>query len=324
MSLYRNILSQAFKTAWHNKYLWFFGLFAAIIGSGGFEIVGQSASSTSSTLVQFTEIFDKNFFSVQTLSNIKGLFLTQTLNVVILVLIYLLIFAISLFVIWLATVSQVAIVKSSAMAIAKEKHDFASSLKLGVKKFWPVFILNVLIKVVFFAMLFLVNLPLIIGMFNGSSKGLNVLYITGYVLVVPVLLLFSFIIKYVIAYVVLKNDDLNIAIARSWQLFKRNWLISMEMSLLQFVISFVISIVALLILSALYWPFALIASIAMQAVGVFGVLAVVVLGVLIAILFIAFVGAFDAVFQISAWIGLFIELTGKGAESKLQRIFSKR
>lgn len=323
MSLYRNILSQALKTAWHNNYLWFFGLFAALIGSGGFEVVGQSASSSSETLLRLSQAFDNDFFSLQTLQNIKDIFLNQPLNLVILALIYILILAIILFVIWLATVSQVAIVKGSAMSIAGEKHDFTASMSVGVKKFLPVFILNIMIKLVFVVMLFLVNMPLLIGIFNGQSTGLSLAYILAYILIVPVLLLFSFVIKYIIAYVVLKDDTLSLAIVRGWQLFRRNWLISIEMSLLQFIISFVVSVSAILVLSALYWPLALISGIAMQAIGVFGAMSILLLGALVAIAFLAFVGAFDATFQIAAWTGLFVELTGKGGESKLQRLFKK-
>ncbi len=35
MTLYRDILGQSLKSAWHNKYLWFFGLFAALLGNAG-------------------------------------------------------------------------------------------------------------------------------------------------------------------------------------------------------------------------------------------------------------------------------------------------
>ncbi|MEI8361015.1 MAG: hypothetical protein WCG01_02720 [bacterium] len=324
MSLYRNILSQALKTSWNNKYLWFFGLFASLIGSGGFEIVGQSASSSSETVMQIAQLLDKNFFSMQTLANTKDIFVNQPLNMAILILVYLIVFAIALFVIWLATVSQVAIVKGSAMAIAKEKHSFSSTIEIGTKKFLPVLMLNVMIKLVFVIMLFFVNLPLLIGVFSGQSTGLSFLYILVYVLVVPTLLLFSFIIKYVIAFVVLKNDDLGMAIKRSLQLFKRNWLISIEMSLLQFVISFVVSILAILILSAMYWPVALVASVVMSSVGIFGAISILFIAAVLAIMFLAFVGAFDSTFQIAAWTGLFVELTGRGGESKLQRVFRRK
>ena len=40
MFLYRDVLSQAWKNTWQNKYLWFFGLFAALLGGwGDLEIV---------------------------------------------------------------------------------------------------------------------------------------------------------------------------------------------------------------------------------------------------------------------------------------------
>jgi hypothetical protein len=40
MSLYRSILKRAWEISWKFKYLWFFGLFAALLGNGGeFEII---------------------------------------------------------------------------------------------------------------------------------------------------------------------------------------------------------------------------------------------------------------------------------------------
>ena len=35
MTLYRNIFSQSLKITWRYKYLWFFGLFSALLGNGG-------------------------------------------------------------------------------------------------------------------------------------------------------------------------------------------------------------------------------------------------------------------------------------------------
>ena len=44
MSFYRNILKQAWKITWRNKYLWWLGIFAALLGNGGeFEILFNNA-----------------------------------------------------------------------------------------------------------------------------------------------------------------------------------------------------------------------------------------------------------------------------------------
>ena len=39
-SIYRSILKQAVNIAWKFKYLWFFGLFAALAGNGGIYNIG--------------------------------------------------------------------------------------------------------------------------------------------------------------------------------------------------------------------------------------------------------------------------------------------
>jgi hypothetical protein len=320
MSLYRNILTQALKTALQSKYLWFFGLFAALIGSGGFEIIGQSFTSSSDSFLGVAELIRSGQLGSGFFTNLSEIASSQPKNLVIMVFVYLIILSVALFITWLSTVSQIAIVKGSAMSISGGKHDFSSGMNDGTAKFWPVLALNILIKLLIVFVLFLVNLPLLFGGFSG---GLAWLYFMAYIVAVPMLILASFVIKYVIAYVVLKNDSLNLAVTRGFRLFKKNWIISIEMSLLQFLISFLVTVLALLVLSVLYVPLAFLAAIMLKAFGIFAGLAVFIVGLALAILLLVFIGSFDAVFQIAAWTGLFIELTGRGGESKIERVLSK-
>lgn len=323
MPLYRKILSRAFFASWQNKYLWFFGLFAAIVGSGGYEIIGQSLSSSSVSVEVINNLmsagaFDPNFFH-----NLTKIAMEQPLSLLAIFAVFSIIITASIFILWLATVSQVAIVNNYTLITAGKSNSFQLGFSAGIKNFWSVFILNLVEKIVVLLVLLVVNLPLIFGLFFSRNIFTSVTYVALFVVLVPTLLVFSLLIKYAIAYVVIKNDTIFMSLRRAYQLFKDNWIVSFEMACLMFIVSFAFAFLIIILVSVYVLPFSFIVGLSGLSVGPLVSMLIIFVLAFVGLLFLATAGSFMSVLQISAWTDLFIEITGRGGESKIVRLFSK-
>jgi len=124
----------------------------------------------------------------------------------------------------------------------KKKEDILTiraGLTSGHKKFWSVLGLNVIIKLLINAVLFLSTLPLLLIAVKDS--GWFVLaYVILFIIFLPIAISLSLMLKYAIAYSVLENEKFIISVEKGWKLFINNWLISLEMSIVLFIINFLV------------------------------------------------------------------------------------
>ena len=118
----------------------------------------------------------------------------------------------------------------------------------------------------------------------------------------------------------LKEQEKSLKIQRGWSLFINNWLISLEMAIVLFLASFLVGLIVILLLLILAVPFAFLALALNYLTSFVGFWLVVILALIIFITIIVISGAMLTTFQISAWTGLFVELSGAGGTSKLIRI----
>ncbi len=327
MFLYRNILSQAWKITWRYRYLWFFGLFAALLGNGGeMEIVLNGFDGGSSNIIPGLQslhgLLQIDFFSVHTLDNIGQLLINDPATLLVSLAIFLLIIFLTAFIVWLVIISQGALVHNAARVISGKKHDFKSGLEAGMKKFWPVFGLNATVKIIIYILLLIVSLPVLAETYRSTAT-ISLSFVILFLIFVPLSVVLSFVVKYAVAYAVIKGNHFIDAIRLSWRLFTRNWLVSVEMAFLLFFINLLAGLCLLFLIFVLAIPFLFVALVFIKSGLFFSFWAVVILAMILFLLIIMFVGACLAVFQISSWTGLFIELTGRGGTSKLTRIFSR-
>src|SRR3989339_64372 len=174
---YTNILKQSWDITWKNKYLWFFGLFAALLGNGGdLDIIVRGFDHDNKFFMfgwqQFSQtgIFNKNIFANIALLSVKEpLTLFLSLGT-------LLIFTFMVgFLIWMIISSQIAIVSNSVRIITGKKH----SIKKGEENFWKVFILNMLLKLsIFFIFSFI-----LFALFIKEAMLQSVIYVVLFILV---------------------------------------------------------------------------------------------------------------------------------------------
>lgn len=325
MFSYRLIIKQALNIAWSHKYLWLFGLFATIVAaSGSFEYQFLSGSIQSgilenpyfyaTSIIIALEALGLFILGIVDLFKYDVLTIINTFTVLIIVLTILVSF------IWLSISSQGALVASSHKLISSKKKISSLSIRkfltIGHQKFWPVLGLNILVKVATIIILSVISLPLIY-LISKYSVSLTLVYTFAFIILVPLVVAVSFMIKYAIAYIILDDEDFFDAIIKSWIMFKNNWLVSIEMGIILFLISFLVGFLLVIGLSVIVLPYLIFAI-------DYSMIALIVILAIISLFLILIVGSFLTTFQITAWTNIFMELKKGNGQAKLERVFNRR
>jgi hypothetical protein len=325
MFSYRSILKQAWLIAWKHKYLWFFGLFASLAVAGGsmeYQFVTQGlgqglingSSQSLNGLLALSDIWQTFWLGIVTLFSQDIITILNILTILLLVLTLIAVF------IWLAISSQAALVDNVKKIITTKKNlnilSIRDGLTSGSRYFWPVLGLNVLIKILISFVFLIICLPLLF-MALSDSYWFVVAYIILFVIFIPIAVSLSLIIKYAISYNVLEKQTMIKSLENGWKLFKKNWLISLEVAIILFVINFLSSFVLLVIVSILFFPL-LFLSILFSISWLSFLLLLLIL--FVAILF----GSLLTTFQITSWTNLYLHLKENKGLAKLERIFQKK
>lgn len=327
MSLYRNILKKAWEITWHNKYLWFFGLFVALLGNGGeFEIISRSfdINSSESILPSLKDLAATGIFTKGALANIAQLAVNDPFNLLFVIVLLLVIAALVCFVIWLTIVGQGGLVNNAANIITGKSHNLKGGIMVGIKKFWPVFSMNVIIKAIIYLIFITIGLPVVISLSKSSALAASIVFIVSFLIFIPIAIVLSFIIKYAIGYLIIKENKFFESLKMGWNLFLKNWLISLEMAFILFFINFFVGLALIMILLIFSIPFMFLAMVLIKTELYFNFWIIMMLALVVLLAIIALVGSALATFQTSAWIGLYIELIGKGGIPKIVRLFDKK
>jgi hypothetical protein len=320
---YRKIFKSAWRISWKNKWLWFFGFFATFLGGGTlYETVIRSFSNLSegrSIFYTLKEYANTSLLSVFSWTKIVDIWQTDK-AVLIVSLFSILILAIlaTVFII-LAIVSQSGLVKSSVLLHEKRKVKFKDAFSQASKKFWPVFGMNVLMKIVFLGVIlflaFLVSLMVI-----GPRIFDYILYTGALVILIVLAIIVYFLTIYGVAFVVLRDRKIWSAVVSSWHIFKNNLILNIEFGLILFIFNMVIGLLMIVACLFVLSPFILLyfLLIVMNSAQT----ATIIGGVIIIIfcLIVAVTGSWFTTFQISSWSLIFEELAMKRGKSKLHRV----
>jgi hypothetical protein len=304
MYTYRQILKQAFKIAWQNPSLWFFGLFVSILGGAGeLEVLlGSSGFSRQGALFSFWQgLAQGGLFSTEGIKGLSLALVTNPLYLIALALVLLIILGLSALIIWLLIVSQSALVGQAINITNKNKLSWHQSFQFGLVKFWPVLGLNALMRAVIWFLFVLLGFLAFLR-FPGST----VIFIFGFIIFLSLIVIISFITKYAICGVVLKDWQFKSSIKSAWELFTRNWLLSLEIAVILFLIYVVVNFLLFFFLSLIFFY---IVSTYLK------LLSLVFLSFLILVLILLFAQIILAIFSWSTWAIVFKLLTGQ--ETKL-------
>lgn len=325
MFSYRSILKQAWSIAWNHKYLWFFGLFASLTVAGGSmeyqfitQTLGQGVVSSSyqglNTLLAMNELCQQVWFGLIDLFSQNIIVILNALTILLLTLTIITVF------VWFAITSQAGLVDSIKKIIASKKKGTVLSVREGLsagnKHFWSVFGLNILIKLLISFAFFIVSLPLLFMAISDNSA-FTIAYTILFVIFVPVAVSLSLMVKYAISARVLENKSITESLEKAYKLFTKNWLISLEIALLLFLVSFLSSALLLLAIAIVFLPFLWLSF-------VFSITWLSYLIIFLCLVVVVIFGSILTTFQIASWTDLYLHLNDKKGISKLERIFQKK
>lgn len=314
------MLKKAWQITWQNKFLWLFGLLTALIGNGSiYEILVRGFTKIGETSLALEHITWTRIFLL--LTDIKEFLAENQLAMFFFSLLLFSCLALFVLVIWLAIVARGALLASIAKINKKEKINLSEGWALGKKFFWQILGINILARSLIFAFLLVITIPTLLFLkeTSGAMWQNLLLYLLTFVLFIALALIISLLNIYASAFVVIKNCKFFEAIQKSWNLFVKNWLVSLEMGLILFLISFCAGLLFLILSGLLAIPFILL-FVAFYYLNFQSALIVISLFAILAWLcLLILTGAFLSAFQFSSWTLLFINLNKKKIFSKLMR-----
>jgi len=314
--IYRQIIHQAWMIAWRNKFLWIFGFFAAFLINGGvYDLVVKMLSRTTWLSVSWQSLTQDPLSNVPLVHDLflKNIYLSNVgyIALVVFVILFALIF------ICLSVIGQGSLI-FSIQSLLKKKKINRDVIDVGLFKFWPVLGVNILLKIALFLLIIFITFPL--ALLLSQNILLNtLLHLVSYLIFIPLAIIFYLMAILACCYIVLRKKKLLTSIALAWDLFRRNWLICLELGFLLFVISFLVGLAMLLIFLVFSVPIILLFLAALALQSEVAYLVILFLSIFIIFVIVILGGSFVTAFQYSSWVLLFERLTTKGGFSRLAR-----
>lgn len=320
MPIYRSILKQSFRFTTKHKRLWFIGFWVALLGNGGeYEIFvrnTQEALSTHTSIAELPRFFMQSFISDKFIMQLQNLALSLNpltsfaLLIVFAALIY------------LGITAQGVLIKSIYQSTKLKKQPAIKDTWIKTRaKFFELFIATLFFKGGGFIIALLISFPfaLLLNAITQISFGSSA-FIMGLLIFTPLAIIVSFLVKYTLIFIIVKNYDPLTALESSVKLFKENWLITIENALLLFILNLTLGFAALI--AALIISFPIIAAISLIVYpralpdGYY-----ITIIAWISMLLLPIFGSALAVFQYSSWTILWGKLLSpRKMQSKLSRI----
>ena len=319
-SVYRRILKKSWQITWQNKFLWLFGFLAALIGNVSiYEILIKGFLKISE--VGQTSQHDVWMGIMLSWNEIQDYAASNPLIIFLFSFLLLGCFILMGFAIWLAITSRGALIGCVFKINKKEKINLKEGWVLGKKFFWQILGFNVLARCFIVALLFLITIPalLILGESGGPLWQNLLLYFVSFVIFTALALIISLMAIYASSFVVIKNYKFFDAVRESWKLFIKNWLTSLEMTLILFLISLGAGIAFIFFSILIAIPFVLFLVSFYYLNLQFAFLITFLLVLLAWLCLLILMGSALVAFQFSSWTLLFVELTKRKTLSKLFR-----
>ncbi len=314
---YKNILSKAWQITWRGKMLWLFGIFASFVSlEGVYEIILSQINQAKSKELLYSNIL--NQYSSQTnFVHTNIYFLNWLPNNYSAYLLFVLLGLLAVIFIWLAYVSQIYIIKSSALIYKNNKLASGKVLSESTKKFWPVFGINILAKLLLYAAFIALSLPIFYSLIAQNQNALTAANIFYFLSFAVIAIIIGFLSAYATNFIVLKNLSIIEAIKDAWFLFAKNIIVSLEIAL----VLFLLKIFSLIIIFSLFFlflvPLAITLFILLSANSLIGFVIILTLIILIFTLISLLINAIYTVFFLSTWTIAFIKMTEETIFAKI-------
>lgn len=310
---YRKVYPKTWHLIKRNPTIWFFGMFASLLGfyevKALFNFSDKFPDFISTNIQSWIEIFitfstvDMRWSNFPDIVALLGVFILFAILTI------------------LAVSSQAALTYSATEKDSKDiKEPLGKQLRKGVEKFWPVFGLNIINSLIGYFFVSMILSPIIMFVSNTSDWQVYILLsIFAFFILVPLIVIISFVTRYGIAYVVIKDQKFTEAFVNSWILFRVNWLITLENAVLLVGVTFLTMIAIITSLIIVFIPLLMMA----RAIPFLSFMFMLIAFFLIAILLILGTSIYSAFYNV-VWANVFLDLVAPGkSHSKLHRLAHK-
>lgn len=321
MFSYRSILSRAWKITRQYKKLWIFGALAMILSAGGeYQILTKILNEDYGSGFYDKMQSSGNMINTPFWSDFGRLCMTEPKLGFGIGLLMLLMAFVCFVILWVSIRSQISIVEWVKNISTSKKKEQKISIWEGISKrdgkFWPVLGLNITFKAGLYLLFVILSIPLIYLFFQDSSLAI-LFYTIFFTIFLPIAISLALIVKYAMIAIVLEKDSFVKSIERGIKIFSQNWLVSLEIAILLFLINFVAGLLIIFILSIIILP-------VMLTMIVFNLLTPLYLLIIFGFLVLIITAAILMTFQTAVWTVLYDELKKENAQAKLERVFKRR
>ncbi|MEI6511567.1 MAG: hypothetical protein WCO25_06070 [Candidatus Uhrbacteria bacterium] len=316
-SIYRSLLRDAFRVTRERRNLWVFGLFAALLSTGGVgEMAAKGWHRLSVARDVYGEIVRGTFTGTRTFGTVVRTCLsiapsqaTAMMTMMILV---------AFFAVAVSVVSQGVVLS----AVGPKPVTDPQAVTAGKKSFWHLLALNVLNKAAHAILIALSSLPflLILEAPRGSSA---LIAFATFLVAFPLTVVIAALFMIASVHISKTNAHSLDAIHHAVLIFKKHWLAAFELGLILFLCVIAASGAFVMAVSILSIPFVLAVSVAVISSSATAFLVANVLGAFVLLLLVfAFAGA-TTTFQYAAWVKFYALATGpiKKTISKTHRVW---
>jgi hypothetical protein len=328
MSLYKNIFKDSLKLTWKNKYFWLLGVFTIFFSTSvEIDMMDNFFGPNRLYLYNYKTILDNNLIKGGFMKGLSSWLQNDPSSFFRMLSFALIFLAVFLFLLLIASFAQIvitghsaALVKSGSVSLKNPKRfSLLQNLKQSKKQILPISVLNLCLKLMVNIALIIITLPMIIS----QSTSVNWLYIVLFILLFPAAIVAAFVVRYIACYIIVQGQAFWAAVRSGWALFKANWLISVEMSLVLFLVNIFGSLAVIFIILAIANPLWFLGILFNQYIYSGGFYIVLAISYIIFFILFALGASLLAVFNITSWTNLFLKLDKTGGESKIVRLVSE-
>jgi hypothetical protein len=314
--LYRDAVRFGWTFAWKNKFLWIYGLLAALLGQlGMFDMLGKTGRAIAHAAAGEVRLDFFRFPGGRMLPGISQF--VGNPGLAWLLWVFILGAGVAAALTVLAVVSQGALIHAAARG--KHGKDLPADSRewhAGVAHFWRLLFLNALKKITIILLSVLVGWAAYAAALS-SGIGDFFLFLALFVLCVAVGMAVSFFVLYAACYVVIEEHGLADALQSAWALLKQHWLVSLEVGCVFLILNMLLAAAGMLGFFLLLVPATLLWFLAFFIGNsvLFGIGMVFLLFCFIA--FVMALGAVFTVFSTTTWTHLFLHMHRYGVRSRL-------
>lgn len=321
MFSYKQLIVSAATFAWRYKYLWFFGLFGALLtNSGVFQRI--YANDVGGGLQDWQRLKDTGVFEVINIRALGALAAADPVWFGLRVAVLLAVVGLGAFIFWLSVVSQGAIIQSVVAMEGKKKPTFRATLQSGMRTFWSVLWLRVVgEKGLMVALLFVAGVLSAYALQSDMGLAWRIAALGGFVLTLGAVFAVILTMRYAMSYAVIEGTPLVAALGRGIDLLRRNVWISIEAGAVIFMMNVVLGFAVLIAIAAIAIPCVLLLAFFYQLQFVAGFTFVLVVGTALLVAAVMCASAAITVFSEALWTLFFIRVSKEALPNHLYNLF---